>query len=259
MISVPFTNRLRNLATGCLLGLCLTSVYAVEERTVVIDPGHGGSKPSGTQAGKTLSSPNNATSPAGVLEKTLTLELSLEIKKQIEALAPDHPKIKLECILTRTGDSNPDFAERAETCARHAKHLSAIVSIHFNASENHRSLGTLAVIRNQKANPRYEEDRAFAMGLTGAASKGVSRFVKGSKALAPITDGHLHGGAGSNFFHQLSLRPSLAAVPKCFLEIEFMDRQDVDAQLISRRKDAFPVIARGIAEYLYTHSKKTQD
>jgi len=241
------------VAAGLFLAMASLAIGAPATRTVIIDPGHGGKASSGSQAQRTLSSANNATSPSGVLEKTLTLELSREIKRQLDAIAAEKPGPEITCILTRQDDSNPDFAERAATCAKHSGSLAAIVSIHFNASDNHKSLGTLAVVRDRKSNDNHERDTAFAKGLIAATNTGVSRYVKNSKPLAPISDGHLHGGAGSNFFHQLGLHPSLKSVPKCFLEIEFMDRKDADEQLISRREEAFPVIAREIAAFLYSH------
>jgi len=220
---------------------------------VVIDPGHGGPHDAGSQAGRTLSASNNATSPAGLLEKDLTLELSLEIKKQLEALASARRGTRVECLLTRGGDSNPDFARRAAVCAAGKPAPAAIVSIHFNASTRHDSLGTLAVIPHQSTNPNYQADRAFALGLIQATHGAVGRFVEGSQAREPISDNHLHLGSGSNFFYQLALHPALKPVPKCLLEVEFMDRSDSERGLLQHRKEAFPAIARAIAGYLYDY------
>ena len=220
---------------------------------VVIDPGHGGQHDAGSQAGRTQSASNNATSPSGLLEKDLTLELSLEIKKQLEVLSSAHRGTRVECVLTRSGDSNPDFARRAAVCAATQPAPAAIVSIHFNASTRHDSLGTLAVIPHAGSNPNYQTDRAFALGLIQAAHGAVARFVAGSPAREPIPDNHLHRGSGSNFFYQLGLRPALGPVPKCFLEVEFMDRGDSDRALLQHRKEAFPAIARAIAGYLYDY------
>jgi len=237
-----------------LLLMCGVPWFAwAGENIVIIDPGHGGHKDSGTQEARTLSASNNAKSPAGLPEKDLTLALSVEIKKQVQALASAHPDTKIECVLTRTDDSNPDFAERTATCTRYPVPPAVIFSIHFNASEDHHALGTLAVIHHAKLNKNYDADKSFAQGLINAASKGVHEFVPNSKPLSPISDAHLHQGAGSNFFHQLALNPSLKNVPKCFLEVEFMDRHDVEEKLLTVREKAFPAIARQIAEYLYTY------
>ncbi|MFN6045313.1 MAG: N-acetylmuramoyl-L-alanine amidase [Verrucomicrobiota bacterium] len=247
---------MKNLLIKSLM-LCATAVAS--EHLIVIDPGHGGSKSSGTQSAHTLSSANNATSPSGLKEKDLTLELSKEIAKQIELLAKSYPETKIECIFTRSDDTNPDFAQRAMTCANTRKTPSAILSIHFNASESHDALGTLAVIRHKKINTNYERDHEFAMHVTNATSSAVSLFVDGSKPKPPITDAHLHNGAGSNFFWQLARHESLSKVPKCFLEVEFMDRKDVESKLLKTKETTFPVIGKAIAESLYAYCTKKSD
>lgn len=242
-----------NNAFTILLALCLP-VFA-GQHIVVIDPGHGGGGDSGSQTARTLSASNNAKSPGGLLEKDLTLELSLEIKKQVMTLASEHPGTRIDCVLTRIEDHNPDFAKRASICAGLNVPPSAIFSVHFNASSGHNALGTLAVIHNRKANKNFERDQMFAKGLVKATHAGVSQFVPGSKARDPISDSHLHNGAGSNFFYQLALHPAIKEVPKCFLEVEFMDRVDVEKNLLTNRKQTFPVIARSIASYLYKQFK----
>lgn len=247
---------MKNILVKSLL-LCATAVAS--EHLIVIDPGHGGSKSSGTQSAHTLSSANNATSPSGLKEKDLTLELSKEIGKQIELLAKSHSETKIEHVFTRSDDTNPDFAQRAMTCANTRKTPSAILSIHFNASDSHNALGTLAVIRHKKINTNYDRDHEFAMHVTNATSSAVSLFVNGSKPKAPITDAHLHNGAGSNFFWQLARHESLSKVPKCFLEVEFMDRKDVESQLLIPREKTFPVIGKAIAESLYAYCAKQAD
>lgn len=226
------------------------------EHFVVIDPGHGGARASGSIGERTLSSSNNATSPSGLKEKDLTLELSLEILKQFGELQKKYPEVKVRCLLTRTDDSNPDFAERAAVSASAGQVPALIVSIHFNASTNHDALGTVAMIAHKDRNPNFTSDHAFAQRLTRATSAEVSRFVKDSKPRPPITDAHLHGGLGSNFFFQLARYPRLQTVPKCFLEIEFMDRRDVDKHLLQNRDTTFPQIANAIASSIYEYCEQ---
>jgi N-acetylmuramoyl-L-alanine amidase len=242
-----------NKAFIILLTLCLPVL--ADRHIVVIDPGHGGVSNSGSQSSRTLSSSNNAKSPGGLLEKDMTLELCLEIKKQVLSMASEYPGTRIDCVLTRVEDSNPDFAKRALICAGLNVQPSAIFSVHFNASSGHNALGTLAVLHDRKVNKNYEKDQMFAKGLVEATSAGVSQFIESSKARSPISDAHLHNGAGSNFFYQLALHPEIKDVPKCFLEVEFIDREDVEKNLLANRKRAFPVIARSIASYLYTQFK----
>ncbi|MDB2497352.1 N-acetylmuramoyl-L-alanine amidase [Verrucomicrobiales bacterium] len=227
-----------------LLFLCSSVASA---QTIVIDPGHGGRSYVGSQDERNLSSPNNATSPSGIKEKNLTLELSLILEERLKALAKTR-KQEVEVVLTRREDINLNFTKRAAICAEASP--AVIVSIHFNASRSGRGLGSLCVIQNQEANVNFERDRVFANGLAEACSRAVRRYVPDSRSRGSIEDGYLHGGIGSNFFFQLSRYRRLREVPKCFLEVEFMDRDDVQEKLIDRRKESFPEIATEIAGFL---------
>ena len=84
---------------------------------VVIDAGHGGTAAVGD------SSPNNATSPSGLLEKNLTLEVTLHAAAALSARGHD-------VRLTRTTDVNLGLADRARVGKD--SRATAFVSIHFN-------------------------------------------------------------------------------------------------------------------------------
>ncbi|MCP5536080.1 MAG: N-acetylmuramoyl-L-alanine amidase [Akkermansiaceae bacterium] len=243
-----------------ILGILLASAVATNalagDFTVVIDAGHGGKKYVGSQQARTLSSPNNATSPSGLKEKNLTLELALEVDKQVRALAKKYPGTRLNCILTRKTDENLDFATRASICTKASPAPTAIVSLHFNASDKHNALGSLCLVNHPGRNPNYRRDHAFADGLTKATSSAVKQFIPASFPRKPMTDQHLHGGVGSNFFYQLARHKHLQHTLRCFLEVEFIDRADIDNALLKKRQKTFPVIARAIAEYLYQHCQK---
>ena len=219
---------------------------------IVIDPGHGGSAVAGSLKKRSNSSPNNARSPSGLLEKDLTLEFSKILKQQILALAHEKKK-KLGVLLTREDDRNLDFAQRADFCDR--ADTACIVSIHFNASSSHRAMGSVAMIGAEKKNPNYSVDQKFGKGLAAACSKGVEKYLPSSKSRGTIADGHLHGGLGSNFFYQLAKKKRLARVPKCFLEVEFIDNPAVDKVLLkgSGRKARFRHISSEIAKYLISN------
>lgn len=232
-----------SIAAAALWVLCLSVVTgAAQEMFAVIDPGHGGKAPSGSQAERTLSSPNNARSPSGLLEKDLTLELALLVEKKL-AGSP------VRAVLTRRDDTNPDFAERARVAAELPSTPVAIVSLHFNALDG-KQKGTLGMISSRARNPNYAADENFARELSAEVSAVVGRHVTGSRARPVIGDGHLHGGKGSNFFHQLGKHRSLDAVPKCFLEVEFIDSDEVEKKLLARRAEAFDEIAGAIARVI---------
>jgi N-acetylmuramoyl-L-alanine amidase len=158
---------------------------AAEESTtakplaIIIDPGHGGKAYAGTRDERTRSSPNNATSPSGIIEKDLPLELSKKIAARIDAIAKQR-KLAIRAIFTRDDDRNLDFARRALLCAKAAP-VAAVVSIHFNASETHRANGSVVMIRQQASNPRYDQDYQFATALAGACATGVRPFFAKAK------------------------------------------------------------------------------
>ncbi len=238
--------------------LCFSAIFAFAmvsgaqaeppRPVIVIDPGHGGSSVAGTLKERSNSSPNNARSPSGIYEKDITLEFSKILHAELLALAGKQRK-PVGVMLTRTDDKNLNFAERARICDR--PDTVCIVSIHFNASKNHDARGSLSLISSEKRNPNYDTDHRFGMGLAEACAKGIRPFLPGAKNRGVITDGHLHGGLGSNFFFQLKLKKRLAKVPKAFLEVEFMDNPVVEEALFKTdREKKFRAIASSIAEFL---------
>ena len=236
-----------------LLALVLVSILGAlplrsADRLFAIDPGHGGNAPSGSMREFTLSSPNNAQTPSGILEKDLTLEMAQDIASALMRLGKQSGQ-SVQVVLTRSGDENPDFGERARRCLVSGTPPECIVSIHFNASESHAARGAVGMIPAGR-NSQTDKDRELASRLSAACASAVSRFLPGTKAREPITDAHLHGGKGSNFFYQIDRISQLRAVPKCFLEIEFIDRADVEENLLKRKSESFPAIAEMIASAL---------
>lgn len=256
-VSLPQSHFLRAVATSVLLAAAIGVCFAFPTQSraqatapaIVIDPGHGGDAYAGSSDARTLSSPNNATSRTGIREKDLTLELSKKIVAVITDLSRERA-VKVRTVLTRETDRNLDFEQRANICAG-ATPVAAIVSIHFNASQSHRANGSVVMIRQRDRNPSYDSDHAFAVALAETCADAIRPFYAAAKARAPITDAHLHGGRGSNFFHQLARHPELARVPKGFLEVEFLDNPEVEAALLGEKRDAaLTAIAGAIARHL---------
>ena len=226
-----------------------TTETAAKPLAIIIDPGHGGGAYAGTSDERTRSSPNNATSPAGILEKDLTLELSRKIAARIPTIAKQR-ELAVRAVITRQSDRNLDFARRALICAKAAP-VAAVVSIHFNASSKHNASGSVVMIRQKASNPRYTKDQKFASALAEACAAGVRPFFSKAKSRSPISDAHLHGGRGSNFFHQLARYDELSAVPKVFLEVEFIDNPEVEAALLGENREAaMNSIAEAVAAHL---------
>ena len=223
-------------------------VWGAEPPVIMIDPGHGGSAQAGSLKERSNSSPNNASTPGGLKEKDLTLEFSFLLK---EAILEESTRrgITVGVLMTRETDLNLDFIQRAAICNR--PDTACVVSIHFNAGGGGKAMGSLALIAAENRNPTYQIDRAFAEGLARACTAGVKPILPGSKNRGVITDGHLHGGVGSNFFFQLQRQPHLKEVPKCFLEVEFIDNAAVEKALLSGDRAAkFREVVKPIAAYL---------
>lgn len=95
------------------------AVFPLEVRRVVIDPGHGG-RNGGTRT------------PSGLVEKDLTLDISLRLAELLEASG-------FEVLLTRRDDVEMSLAERAGF-ANHSE-ADLFLSVHVNWIENRRVRG----------------------------------------------------------------------------------------------------------------------
>jgi N-acetylmuramoyl-L-alanine amidase len=90
-------------------------------KTVVIDPGHGGS----TMIGG--SSPNNATGPNSLQEKTIALDIGIRVAQNLS-------QSLVNVILTRNSDTNLGLSARAQVAS--TNNADVFLSIHFNGSTN---------------------------------------------------------------------------------------------------------------------------
>jgi N-acetylmuramoyl-L-alanine amidase len=94
--------------------------------TIVLDPGHGGTKPIGG------SDPNHARGPSGLLEKTITIDIAKRVKTRL--VGGGHT-----VVLTRSTDVNLSLADRAGVAKK--RKAPVFVSIHFNGFD-HTTQGT---------------------------------------------------------------------------------------------------------------------
>lgn len=126
--------RTNKLADGCraiLLGLLLlifsvassAQDAAVQLRTVVIDPGHGGHDPGAVSRSSKLS------------EKQINLDIALQLGRLIERGCPD-----VKVIYTRRTDRFVELAERGNIANRN--HADLFISIHVNSARNTSASGT---------------------------------------------------------------------------------------------------------------------
>ncbi len=205
---------------------------------VVLDPGHGGSRRTGG------SSPNNATSSSGALEKAMTLDLAKRIQKQLKKFGDQNPGSDIKVHLTRTGDTNLSLSDRAQTAM--SKSADIFLSIHFNGFNGSvRGTETL-VLSTANGNVNEKEDFALAQRVQSATLAAIRRFdasardrgVKTNQRLGVLNDVSL-GNTRSD--HDTRA---------CLVEVEFIDNPDVDKLLNTgpNANSAQDEIASAIAE-----------
>jgi N-acetylmuramoyl-L-alanine amidase len=125
---------------------------------IAIDAGHGGSN-------------LGSLSPTGIYEKEITLEVSFNLKADLE-------KSGATVVMTRTNDASIDMAQRTLFLRREAPDL--LVSIHMNASEDPIHIrGTSTYYRYPGFQPlsRFIYARMLALGLTGFGNIGGFNFA----------------------------------------------------------------------------------
>jgi N-acetylmuramoyl-L-alanine amidase len=205
---------------------------------VVLDPGHGGNEKIGG------SSPNNATSTSGVLEKTMTLDMAKRVRKQLKQVAGLTPGSDIGVHLTRSGDSNLSLSDRAHVAE--AKNADVFVSIHFNGF-NGSVRGTETLILSEaNGNINEAEDRRLAERIQASMFAAVrkldsaarDRGIKNERKLGVLNDISLGNSRGDH------------NTRACLVEIEFIDHPDVDALLNTggSSAQARDAIAAAIAE-----------
>lgn len=132
---------------------------------IVIDPGHGGKLEIGG------SSPNNAVSASGVLEKNITLRMAFLIREQLVILAANEGH-NLTVLLTREEDINLALAARADLARK--KKADLFLSIHCNGF-NGKARGTETLVNPASVgNTNHAAERAFAQSIQMATFKAIS-------------------------------------------------------------------------------------
>lgn len=161
---------------------------------VVIDPGHGGT------TDKQGSSWNNAESPSGVLEKTMTLDYGLALRASLRAKR-EQEKINLRVFMTRDSDANLPGSDRAAKARDNGADV--LFVLHFNSDDDqgtaahprvaHQSRGTLEVYRTTN-NVFPQEDADLSSDLIDRMVTAMSPFDAGVNHRTRVA----YGGDGVN-------------------------------------------------------------
>lgn len=188
---------------------------------VVIDAGHGGTVAVGD------SSPNNATSPSGLLEKNLTLEVA---RHAAAALIVSGHDVRM----TRTTDVNLGLADRARV-AKDAR-AEAFVSIHFNGFADPSVQGTETWV-HLYASPASRELAAGVQGAVRLATRHRDRGLQ-AKRLGVLSPGRHHETTAA-----------------CLAELSFITTADEDQRLQDPQylRELGEALARGVGEYIGSH------
>lgn len=201
--------------------------------TIVIDPGHGGS------VNLACSDANHAVGPVhGLLEKNLTLDVALRVKRIFEANG------RHGCILTREGDENRSGHDRADVAR--GNDAAVFLSIHFNASAGHNAQGT----------ETWVHARADNSGTSAELCRAVQAAVRRATGLADRNSLHPpHFIKKANF---CVINPANHAdqTAAALVEVSFLDRADEEQRLTrdSYREEIAVAIVSGIESYLGAES-----
>ena len=187
---------------------------------IVIDPGHGGISRVGG------SSPNNAVSPSGELEKNWTLDLAKRTMAALLSKARAAGK-NVKVFLTRETDINLGLSARANVAR--AKRAKLFLAIHFNGF-NKTVRGVETLISTVNVNPA--EDQQLAAAIQTSVLKAM-REIDPATADLPNYDRTF----GTGFKKQalgvlndvaLGNTASSHQCRACLVEIEFMDTDEVE-------------------------------
>jgi N-acetylmuramoyl-L-alanine amidase len=187
---------------------------------VVLDPGHGG------QTLADHSTPNNAISPNGLMEKDLTLSLALAAQRRL-------PAHVYQVLLTRQEDVNLPLAERAQA-ARQAG-AQAFISIHLNGHPD----------------PSVDGTEVY---LSPAARANDRRLAQALLMTVPMATGVPARGLKTGNFIVLSGEHHLPATAACLLEVAYMTNPSQARRLESRQyiEQLGLAIAQGVMSYAAT-------
>lgn len=240
-------------------------------QTVVIDPGHGGSRQAGVNDGSQAShgaSHNNAAITIGrqkFYEKDLTLSYST-------ALATELKKRGIRVALTRTDDSSPSAIQRAATAVEN--HADVFLSIHFNGGGGHGARSYIVAEDHARweymhfTNPYHQRDAALGKALCLGLDRAFSPFGGKPSATKVFNDtkypkpangygsGNLKDGIRSIGYARMD--PHLHQAAVVLLEVEFLDNPAVARFLTTEKgkKAAVTAMADTLQNWLTTTSKR---
>ena len=199
---------------------------------IVLDPGHGGTAKVGG------SSPNNAVSVSGVLEKNLALDFCKLLRDELESQAKAAGE-RVEVFLTRDKDVNIGIKDRAKLAGE--KNAKLFLSLHFNGFHKPETRGVETYYADaSKGNTNEAADKAFAAAMhAGAAGRDE---VDRSRHAGPQAQVGNRCRDPRSSARSTTLRSAIRGkAKKClgaYYEVEFITNPTVENLLISGPKAA---------------------
>ena len=200
-------------------------------RTIVIDPGHGGSEEGSKGAG-------------GLVEKNVTLSVARRLKAALES------RLGVRVILTREGDATVGLDERAALANNNKADL--FLSLHVNASVRPSVAGAevfyLDLDDYADAAQRVSQGDSAALPVFGGGSRAIDvipwelaqvRYIEESTALAQAIEASLRERVpmSPRALQQAPFRVLVGAnMPAVLVEMGFVTNPEQERQLAS---DAF--------------------
>lgn len=159
---------LRSLALASafvLLGLPASSRAAERPARIVVDPGHGGAQ-------------EGATSPAGLLEKDISLQIARRVREHLEK------QLGAQVLMTRDEDQSLPLPERVEFSNKQRPDL--FLSIHCNAMPTKRTRARVQGLETYFLSANASNATARAAADRENAEAPASRGGRGDSTLAFI-------------------------------------------------------------------------
>lgn len=214
-------------------------------RTIIVDPGHGGSDP-------------GATAGEGATEKDLTLLLARQLKAGLER------NLNLRVVLTRNGDADLSLDSRSALANQYKGDL--FISLHLNSSPNTSARGAetyfssldasdpearrRATFENASSDPLYD----LELMLWDLAQ---SRYLGQSQSLAGLVQAELNQQLKlrNRGVKQAPFRVLLgAAMPAVLVELGFLSNRSEKTKLLDSayRAELTDALVRAVARYKAT-------
>ena len=250
-LSVPSENSLDyRLLFSQSAPVRIFSLFGLDIKTIVIDPGHGGRDP-------------GAIGGEGAREKDITLDVAVRLKKRLGQVG------NFVVLLTRDTDLTLSLAERVAFAKEHKADL--FISVHVNSMPNH----TINVIETYYYGPplnaetlqiaeQENKDSQYSIGELNAIIQDIGNTVKRQESamLATAIQKSLlknvrrHDAEVRDFGVKMApfVVLSQVEVPSVLVEIACLTQKQEEAKLASAeyREKVAAYLEEGIEAYLQT-------